>query len=50
MYIDDEELKESDTLFPDESVTERCEAFSYLGEEGDKYYNNLWEDVKAAAN
>ena len=48
--LDDEELKESDTLFPDESVTQRCEAFSYLGEEGDKYYNNLWEDVKAAAN
>ncbi len=48
--LDDEDLKSSTTLFPDSDITDRCEAFSYLGEEGDKYYNNLWEDVKAAAN
>lgn len=45
--IEDEALRNSDIAFPDLSKYNALETFSYLGEEGDALYNDLWEEVKA---
>lgn len=43
--IEDEEIKNSKIAFPDLSQYANLETFTYLGEEGDELYNNLWKEV-----
>lgn len=45
--IEDEEIKNSEIAFPDLSKYNNLETFSYLGEDGDELYNNLWKEVMA---
>lgn len=45
--IEDEDIKNSEIAFPDLSKYNNLETFSYLGEEGDELYNNLWKEVMA---
>lgn len=45
--IEDEEIRNSPIAFPDLSQYDNLETFSYLGEEGDAVYNELWKEVKA---
>ena len=48
MELMDEEELENDVLFPDLSKYDHLEAYSYLGEEGDRLYYNLWKEIKSA--
>ncbi len=43
--IEDEDIKNSQIAFPDLSQYQNLETFSYLGEEGDELYNNMWKEV-----
>lgn len=43
--IEDEEIKNSKVAFPNLSEYSNLETFTYLGEEGDELYNNLWKEV-----
>ena len=45
--IEDEEIRNSAIAFPDLSRYNNLETFSYLGEEGDTLYNELWKEVKS---
>lgn len=45
--IEDDSLKNSETVFPDLSNYNNLEVFNYLGEEGDELYNNLWKEIKS---
>ena len=45
--IEDEDIKNSPIAFPDLTQYENLETYSYLGEEADLIYNNLWEEIKA---
>lgn len=45
--IEDEDIRNSEIAFPDLSRYNNLETFSYLGEEGDALYNNLWKEVKS---
>ncbi len=45
--IEDETVKNSETVFPTLSNYNGLEVFNYLGEEGDALYNNLWKEVKS---
>ena len=45
--IEDEEIRNSAIAFPDLSQYNNLETFSYLGEEGDALYNELWKEVKS---
>lgn len=45
--IEDEDIKNSPIAFPDLSQYENLETFSYLGEEGDALYSELWKEVKS---
>lgn len=45
--IEDEDIRNSDIAFPDLSLYDNLETFSYLGEEGDELYNELWKEVKS---
>lgn len=45
--IEDEDIRNSTIAFPDLSQYEGLETFSYLGEEGDTLYNNMWKEVKS---
>ncbi len=45
--IEDEEIRNSTTVFPDESILSRCETFNYLGPEAEEIYNQLWREVKS---
>lgn len=45
--IEDEDIRNSSIAFPDLSQYENLETFSYLGEEGDALYNELWKEIKA---
>jgi len=45
--IEDEDIRNSSIAFPDLSQYENLETFSYLGEEGDALYNELWKKVKS---
>lgn len=45
--IEDETIKNSPIAFPDLSQYSNLETYSYLGEEGDELYNNLWKEVKS---
>ena len=44
--IEDEELKNSEVAFPGDDVLKRCTSYTYLGEEGDQLYNDMWKKVK----
>lgn len=43
--IEDEDIKNSKIAFPDLSEYQNLETFTYLGEEGDELYNELWKEV-----
>ncbi len=45
--IEDEDIKNSKVAFPDLS-TFPTESYQYLGEDGDKLYNDSWMEVKSA--
>ena len=45
--IEDDDIRNSTIAFPDLSQYENLETFSYLGEEGDELYNNLWKEIKS---
>ncbi len=45
--IEDEEIKNSEVAFPDLSNI-NVEAYQYLGEDGDRLYNDAWMEVKSA--
>ncbi len=45
--IEDEEIKNSPIAFPDLSQYTGLETYLYLGEEGDRLYNELWKEVKS---
>lgn len=47
-YIEDEDVKDSEIIFPDLSKIKNLETYQYLGEEADKYYNQLWIKIKSA--
>ena len=46
--IEDEDIKNSEVVFPDESILKRCESATYLGEDGEALYNELWKKIKSA--
>lgn len=43
----DDETKEDYTIFPDEETLSKCEVYKYLGEEDERYYNQLWKELKS---
>jgi len=45
--IEDEALKNSPIAFPDLSQYPNLETFTYLSEEGDALYNEMWKEVKS---
>jgi len=45
--IEDEDIRNSSIAFPDLSKYDNLTTFSYLGEEMDEYYNQLWKEVKS---
>lgn len=45
--IEDEDIKNSPIAFPDLTQYSNLETFQYLGEEGDRIYNDLWKEVKS---
>lgn len=45
--IEDEAIRNSQIAFPDESILNRCETYSYLGTKYDEIYNKLWREVKS---
>ena len=45
--IEDEDIRNSSIAFPDLSHYDNLETYSYLGEEGDALYNDLWKKVKS---
>lgn len=45
--IEEEEIRNSEVAFPDESILNRCDTYSYLGEDGDALYNEMWKKVKS---
>lgn len=45
--IEDEDIKYSEIAFPDLSQYDHLETFSYLGEEADTLYNELWKEIKS---
>ena len=47
-YIEDEEVRDSEIIFPDLSTAPEMETYTYLGEEMDKVYNELWIQLKSA--
>ena len=46
--IEDPAIRNSQIAFPDESVLERCETYSYLGSDVEEIYNRLWNGVKSS--
>ena len=45
--IEDDDIRNSTIAFPDLSQYANLETYSYLGEEGDNLYNELWKEVKS---
>ena len=45
--IEDETLKNSSIIFPDEKDIEHCETFNYLGDKNDRIYNQIWREIKS---
>ncbi len=48
--IEDENLLNSQALYPDDEILERCEVYEYLGEDGDAMYDKYWTQVGAASS
>ena len=48
--IEDKEIKNSQSAFPDESILENCEVYNYLGKDGDALYDYYWTKVGAASS
>ncbi len=46
--IEDEDIKNSEVVFPDDSILKRCESATYLGEDVEALYNELWKKIKSA--
>lgn len=46
--IEDPDIRNSQVAFPDDSVLERCETYSYLGADVEEIYNRLWNEVKSS--
>ena len=45
--IEDEDIRNSKIAFPDLSQYNDLETYTYLGQEGDELYNELWKEVKS---
>ena len=45
--IEDEDIRNSEIAFPDLSQYDNLETFSYLGDEADALYNEMWKEVKS---
>ncbi len=45
--IEDEALRNNTIAFPGPEILDRCETFSYLGDETNDIYNELWREVKS---
>lgn len=45
--IEDEDIRNSKIAFPDLSQYSNLETYHYIGEDGDKMYNERWEEVKS---
>lgn len=45
--IEDEDIRNSEIAFPDLSRYNNLETFSYLGEDAEALYNELWKEVKS---
>lgn len=45
--IEDEDIRNSEIAFPDLSKYKNNETFTYLGEDADTVYNNLWKEIKS---
>ncbi|MBD5476558.1 MAG: ABC transporter substrate-binding protein [Lachnospiraceae bacterium] len=45
--ITDDSIRNSEIAFPDLSKYNNLETFSYLGEDAERLYNELWKEVKA---
>ena len=41
-------MRDSEIIFPDLSAAPELETYTYLGEDMDKYYNELWIQLKSA--
>lgn len=48
--IEDEEIRNSETVYPGEDIISRCEVYEYLGEDGDALYDSYWTKVGAASD
>lgn len=45
--IDDEDLKNNIVAFPSQELLENCEPFRDLGDDNNRIYNSLWQEVKS---
>lgn len=45
--IEDDDIRNSEIAFPDLTQYDNLETFTYLGDNGDTLYNNLWKEVKS---
>lgn len=45
--IEDDDIRNSKIAFPDLSQYDGLETFSYLGDDADALYNNLWKEIKS---
>ncbi len=45
--IEDDDIRNSKIAFPDLSQYDGLETFSYLGDDADTLYNNLWKEIKS---
>ncbi len=45
--LEDEDLKNSSTVFPNLEDLAGCETYSYLGDESTDIYNSLWLEIKS---
>ena len=42
----DEDLLNDPGIFPDEDLIKKCEVYTYLGEDAEDEYYELWKQVK----
>ena len=47
LVIEDDEIRNSPIAFPDLTQYDNLESYTYLGEEADEVYNELWKEVKS---
>ena len=45
--IEDENVRNSEVAYPGNDILKRCDAYSYLGEDGDLLYSDMWKKVKS---